>query len=53
MFIVLNEKDKETYQVEGSAHNSKVKKGGEEEKHTSFCFEKRINAWVTSQEALA
>ena len=52
IFIVLNEKDKEEYQGEGSANNSKVKKGGKDEKHTFFLVEKRINAWVASQEAL-
>ena len=50
IFIVLNEKDKEKYQGEGSANNSKVKRGGKEEKHTFFL--KRINAWVATQKAL-
>jgi len=36
IFIVLNEKDKEKYQGEGSANNSKVKKGGEERKNKLF-----------------
>jgi len=44
MFIVLNEKDKETYQVEGSAHNSKVKEGRKRKNTLPFFFEKRINA---------
>ena len=48
--IVLNEKDKEEYQGEGSANNSKVKEGGKK-KNTLLFFEKRINAWVASQEA--
>ena len=53
IFIVLNERDKEEYQGEGSANNSKVKKGGKEEKHTFFLgFEKWKNAWVASQEVL-
>jgi len=37
IFIVLNEKDKEKYQWEGSANNSKVKKGGKRGK-TNFYF---------------
>jgi len=41
IFIILNEKDKEEYQGEGRVNNSKVKKGGKEEKHTFFLgFEK-------------
>jgi len=52
IFIVLNEKDQETCQVEGSANNSKVKKGERGRRKTHFFFEKRINAWVASQEAL-
>jgi len=59
IFIVLNEKDKEKYQGEGSANNREVKRGGKRKnKHFVFflfwCFflKKRINAWVASQEAL-
>jgi len=36
IFIVLNEKDKEKYQGEGSANNLEVKEGGKRKKHTFF-----------------
>jgi len=38
MLIVLNEKDKETYQVEGTANNSKVKEGGKKKNTLLFFF---------------
>jgi len=37
IFIVLNEKDKEKHQGEGSVNNSKVKEGGKR-KNTYFFF---------------
>ena len=56
IFIVLNEKDEEEYQGEGSVNNSKGEERGEKRKNTPtfffVFFKSEKNAWVASEEAL-